>query len=179
MRRRTLLALLGSTLGTPLASTPGPAAAAPPEPIPAGRLAVLLAEDNEINALLAMRHLGRLGARAVHAPDGLAALALAEAAMDAGAPFPAVVLDLRMPGLGGLEVARRLRLAEAARGLPRSRLVVLSADLVGAGVQAEAQLPTGQSGVDAFVGKPVTFAQLAGSLAPVLERAEPEATTVG
>ena len=85
------------------------------------RFEVLLAEDNEINALLATRHLQKLGARVTHAPDGLAALALAEAALDVGPRFAAVVLDIRMPGLNGLEVARRIRLAEIAKDAPPAR----------------------------------------------------------
>ncbi len=104
-------------------------AAAVRAPMRAAAAAVLLAEDNAINALLATRHLERLGAAVAHAPDGIAALAMADEAMERGKPFDVVVLDIRMPGLDGLEVARRIRLAESARGMPPARLVALSADL--------------------------------------------------
>ena len=120
---------------------------------------VLLAEDNAINALLATRHLQKLGATVTHAPDGIAALALAEAALDGGHPFDVLVLDIRMPGLDGLEVARRVRLAELARNARPARLVALSADLYDADRRGAAQ-----AGLDAFVAKPVTFDQLAQAL---------------
>ena len=87
-----------------------------------------------------------------HAPDGLAALALAEAALDAGTPYDAMVLDIRMPGLDGLEVARRVRLAEIARHAPPARLVALSADL-----RDCERRSASQAGIDAFLGKPISF----------------------
>ena len=136
----------------------GPALAMP-EP-PPQRLVVLLAEDNPINALLARKHLERLGAIVTHAPDGLAALALAEAALDAGTPYDAMVLDIRMPGLDGLEVARRVRLAEIARRAPRARLIALSADLLDAERRSASQ-----AGIDAFLGKPTSFERLERALA--------------
>lgn len=148
VRGKSLLALLGA----------GPAAAPKPSAVPArptGGGNVLLAEDNEINALLATRHLERLGATVTHAPDGLAALALAEAALDAGAPYDAMVLDIRMPGLDGIELARRIRLAESAHRAAPARLIALSADLVDA-ERRSASL----AGVDACLGKPVSFARL-------------------
>lgn len=57
------------------------------------------------------------GASTQVAPDGAVALEVA-----AGAPFDVVLLDLRMPGIGGCEVARRLR----ARGYA-GRLVAVTA----------------------------------------------------
>ena len=159
VRRQTLFALAGSPR-TPMIPRRAPR---PPVFTISGHLDVLLAEDNEINALLATRHLQRLGANVTRAPDGVSALALAEAALEAGTPFGAMVLDIRMPGLDGLEVARRVRLAESVHGAPPARLVALSADLLVADRRAGAT-----AGIDEFVGKPVSFAQLAQSLGPVL-----------
>ena len=164
VRRRTLAALLGP------AREPRDAVATSTAPVRAGSFDVLLAEDNAVNALLATRHLQRLGARVTHADDGCTALALAEAALEAGSPFDAVVLDIRMPGLDGLEVAQRIRLAEQARGEAPARLVALSADLVDARRGAAAR-----AGIDCFVAKPVTFAQLARALEP-LRDGQPRAT---
>lgn len=151
VRRRSLLALAAPEAARPVASGPP---LQMPEPAPR-RLVVLLAEDNPINALLATKHLERLGAVVTHAPDGLVALALAEAALDAGTPYDAMVLDIRMPGLDGLEVARRVRLAECARRARPARLVALSADLLDAERRSAAQ-----AGIDVFLGKPTSFERL-------------------
>ena len=127
---------------------------------------VLLAEDNAINALLATRHLERLGATVVHAPDGLTAVALAEAALDGNAPYEAIFLDIRMPGLDGIEVARRIRLAEGARGAKPTRLIALTADILDIERRGHAQ-----AGIDAFLRKPISFDRLESALsrADVLE----------
>jgi len=92
----------------------------------------------------------------------LSALALAEAALDAGTPYDAMVLDIRMPGLDGLEVARRVRLAEIARRAPRARLIALSADLFDSDRRSAEH-----AGIDAFLGKPTSFERLERALADV------------
>src|SRR5262249_8398452 len=100
VRRRSLLARLGDEAA-------GVTPRATPKPLPTGGLRVLLAEDNEINALLARKALARLGVDVIHARDGLAALQLAEAALaPAAAGFDVILMDIRMPGLDGQEVCR-------------------------------------------------------------------------
>ena len=158
VRSQTLFALAGKipSVAPPLSSP------APPAWRAATGMTVLLAEDNAINALLATRHLQKLGASVTHAPDGLAALALAEAALDAGTPFDALVLDIRMPGLDGLDVARRVRLAENARGARPARLIALSADIVDAERRSASR-----AGIDEFLAKPISFARLEAALAGI------------
>jgi signal transduction histidine kinase/CheY-like chemotaxis protein len=131
---------------------------------PASGLNVLLAEDNSINALLATRHLQRLGACVTHAPDGLSALALAEAAMDLAAPYDTIVLDIRMPGLDGIELARRIRRAEQARQTAPARLIALTAD-----TQDKERRAAALAGIDEFLSKPVSFAQLEQVMAGALD----------
>jgi CheY-like chemotaxis protein len=84
----------------------------------AGGVRVLLAEDNPINVMLARTLLRREGAEVLHVESGEAAI---EAL--AGGAFDLVLMDVRMPGLGGLEATRMLR----ARGV-NTPVVALTAN---------------------------------------------------
>jgi signal transduction histidine kinase/CheY-like chemotaxis protein len=149
LRSRSLLARIGTSearAATPIAPAIG-------LPNLTG-IEILVAEDNDINALIVSRHLEKCGARVVRAENGAAALAEAK-----GRRFDAIILDIRMPGLDGLEVARRIRAAEAESGTARRRLIAVSADAFDAAAQAALA-----AGVDAFLTKPVDLARLARAL---------------
>lgn len=121
-----------------------------------GRFEILLAEDNDINALLATRHLERLGGRVTRCRDGLAATALAEAAIAGMGPaFDVIFLDIRMPGRDGFEAARHIRQAEQRAGARRTPLVALTADLYEA-----AQNRAAEAGIDDVLAKPVDFRRI-------------------
>ncbi len=98
---------------------------------------ILVAEDNDINALIVQRCLERAGAIAERVADGRAALAEIE---DAGAgkrmPFDVVLLDIRMPNLDGLAAARRIRTVQATLGISATPLVALTANAAGEDRQA-------------------------------------------
>ncbi|MGE5547606.1 MAG: response regulator [Solirubrobacterales bacterium] len=66
---------------------------------------VLLVDDNAVNREVAAGLLERHGHTVVPAPDGAAAVA----AMAAGAEVDLVLLDMHMPGMDGIETARRIR----------------------------------------------------------------------
>jgi signal transduction histidine kinase/CheY-like chemotaxis protein len=121
---------------------------------------ILLAEDNDINALLATRHLENLGARVTRACDGLAAVALVEQALSgARSAFDAIILDIRMPGIDGLEAARRIRRAERAAGSAPVRLIALTANAFD-----EDRLAAEEAEIDEFLTKPVDYRRLSGIL---------------
>jgi DNA-binding response OmpR family regulator len=65
---------------------------------------ILIVEDDRRIAALVAKNLEAAGYACEHAPDGEAALVAF-----ARTPPALVVLDLGLPGIGGLEVARRLR----------------------------------------------------------------------
>jgi PAS domain S-box-containing protein len=114
-------------------------------------LRVLLAEDDEVNALLATRLLERAGAVVERHRDGAAALAAAVSAMEGKRqPYDLALLDIRMPGLDGNELARRLRQEEARLKQAPLKLVALTANAF-----QEDKAMAEAAGFDVFLVKPV------------------------
>ena len=114
---------------------------------------ILVAEDNEINQMLARRVLEKLG-------HTVRIVASGQAALDAllGEAFALVLMDMQMPGMGGLEAAAAIRQREAG-GPTRIPIVALTANaLVG---DREACLA---SGMDDYLTKPFSAEQLAAVL---------------
>jgi signal transduction histidine kinase/CheY-like chemotaxis protein len=155
VRSRSLLARIAGPAAVP------PIAGTAPE---AGRLSlschgldVLVAEDNDINALVVQRHLERLGARVTRVHDGTQAVAhAAEAAAGRQRSNAVVLMDIRMPGLDGLEAARRIRRDEAQSQSPRIRIVALTANAF-----EEDRAACRAAGFDDFLTKPVDLVELA------------------
>lgn len=89
-------------------------------------LSVLVAEDNDINALLVRAALARAGHRVDVVANGRAAV---EALTASGAPRPDLVLmDLHMPVMDGLAAIAQVRRHEAENALVPVPILVLSAD---------------------------------------------------
>uniref|UniRef100_I2PYR4 Sensory/regulatory protein RpfC n=1 Tax=Desulfovibrio sp. U5L TaxID=596152 RepID=I2PYR4_9BACT len=83
-----------------------------PPAVDLGGLRTLVAEDNPFNRFLLQKILEKLGVgRQAFAGDGKTALDMILAAAAAGTPYHAIFMDLRMPGLDGLEVTRQVRQA--------------------------------------------------------------------
>jgi CheY-like chemotaxis protein len=119
-----------------------------------GALTILVAEDNEINALLARALLARLGHRPMVASNGAAALEAWAAARAAGTPLDLVLMDLHMPESDGIEATRRIRAAEA--GGPRTPIIALTADAL-----SEDRAACIEAGMDGFLTKPLDRERLA------------------
>ena len=113
-------------------------------------LSILVAEDNEINALLARALLSRLGHRPTIAGNGEAALESWHAARAGGVPYDLVLMDVQMPGMDGLDATRRIRAAEAESGAPRTRIVALTAN-----AQSEDREACLAAGMDGLLVKPL------------------------
>lgn len=126
-----------------LPESPGAEGAHPPPRQASGRM-ILLADDELLLRMSAARGLERLGYRVRQAADGEAALARLEEER------PALLLsDIRMPGIDGVELARRARIRHP--GLP----VLLISGY--ADEQARAAVPGMQVG---FLEKPFTMKRL-------------------
>ena len=139
-----------------------PAVPAPgPGPAQSGQgLSILVAEDNEINAVLARALLEKLGHRPTIAANGSAAVESWLAARAAGAPYDRVLMDLHMPGMDGLEATRRIRSIEAEIAAPRTPILALTAS-----ASAEDQGACLDAGMDGFLVKPLDRERLAAALA--------------
>ncbi len=89
-------------------------------------LSVLIAEDNDINAMLARATLTRAGHRVEVVGNGKAAV---EAVTDAGQPrYDVVLMDLHMPLMDGLDAIAAIRRHEEETGAVPVPIMVLSAD---------------------------------------------------
>ncbi|AVT79198.1 ATP-binding protein [Rhodopseudomonas palustris] len=133
-----------------------------PSAIPDKPLAILVAEDNDINALLIGALLHRLGHRAEIVGDGRRAVEVWVAADKTGTPFDLVLMDVQMPILDGLEAARQIRTQEAERARRRVPILALTANTL-----AEDRDACLAAGMDGFLIKPVDPDKLAGILANV------------
>lgn len=128
-----------------------------------GASRVLVVDDDEAVRTLASWQLESDGFAVDQAADGAEALgAIAAARPDL------VVLDLTMPGVGGLDVLRRVRTAPATESLP---VIVLS------GRSGETDRIVGLDlGADDYLVKPFSPGELAARVRSVLRRARPATT---
>jgi CheY-like chemotaxis protein len=166
VRRTSLVRIVGEIVAGDGGFRIDPSDARPRQAAPPQRagtsLAVLLAEDNEINALLARAVLEGLGHEVTEVRDGLAAVAAATAR--AGG-FDAILMDLHMPGLDGLAAVRAIRDHERASALPPAAILAVTADVL-----AETRKEARAAGIDAILEKPMTPDALRRALAEVTAR---------
>jgi CheY-like chemotaxis protein len=119
---------------------------------------ILVVDDMADTRRLMRRVLERNGLRVIEAETG--ETALRSAVRDRPA---LIVLDLRLPGISGFDVARNIR-ANADPVLAATPILACSAS-----VQAEVRREALDAGCDAFEGKPfdiATFADLIRGLIP-------------
>ncbi len=89
--------------------------------------------------------------------------------------FDLVLMDLQMPGIDGIEAARRIRQREQAQGLPRLPIIALSASVL-----EEDQGMALAAGMDGFAHKPLDRPRLFAEIARVLGlHASPPASLPG
>jgi CheY-like chemotaxis protein len=138
-----------------------PARASPPSFVP---LKLLLAEDNPVNQKLAVRLLEKRGHGVVTADNGAEAVAAFTRQS-----FDAVLMDVQMPEMDGLEATAEIRARERQTG----RRIPIIAVTAHAG-QADRERCL-EAGMDDYVRKPILPAEL---FAAIERRAEPACSTV-
>ncbi|MXM64776.1 response regulator [Streptomyces sp. HUCO-GS316] len=139
-------------------------AATPDTSRPAHRGHLLLAEDNEINQMVATGLLARLGYSLDVASDGIQALQLSQANA-----YQAVLMDCQMPGMDGYTATRELRRREAGT---HTHLPVIA---MTAGALAEDRERCLAAGMDDYVSKPVSADALDQALTRWVQPPQPEA----
>ena len=122
--------------------------------------AILVVDDHEVNREVARQMLAGLNAELVFASSGEEALNVWQKR-----ELHLILMDMRMPGIGGLEATRRLRASEAAAGRPRTRIMILSADASSADRQASLL-----AGADHHLSKPVRPASLLAAIVGVADQ---------
>ena len=112
-------------------------------------MCVLLAEDNAVNRLIVGTMLTRLGAQVIEAANGSEAI---EQASRSPRAVHAILMDLHMPEVDGLEATRQLRAQPATAHLP---IIALTAAVLDA-ERAQAHA----AGMNGFVSKPAGEGEL-------------------
>ena len=130
-------------------------------------LRLLLAEDNQLNQELAVELLTRRGAQVVVVHNGLQAVE--RLAADGPDAFDAVLMDLQMPVLDGLEATRRLRAQSRFANLP---IIAFTAHAL-----AEESARSLAAGMQGYVTKPLNMTELVRVLQPYLGRTQRAAAT--
>jgi len=120
-----------------------------PEEILHGKRA-LIVDDNATNREILHHQVALWGMPSEIADDGTSALALLRASASQGHGFDVAILDFRMPGMDGLELARRIRADSTLAGiklllLASGELSLDPAFIGGAAIQATLQKPARQA----------------------------------
>ena len=120
---------------------------------------ILVAEDNAVNQLILREMLIKSGAKLTPVYDGASAVEMFQEAQGA---FDAVLMDIQMPGMDGLEATRAIRTLplDNAQTVP---IIAMTANVFREDIE-KAML----AGMDAHVGKPIDPKDLMGKLCRAL-----------
>ncbi len=130
---------------------------------------VLLAEDNEVNAMVTEALLRRFGLTVEVVSDGASVV---DKASSSERP-DLVLMDCQMPGMDGFEATRQIRQHEKAHGLPRLPVVALTANALSGDRERCIE-----AGMDDHLSKPFDDARLASVLTVYLCTPATESTAI-
>ena len=142
---------------------PGVETSATADPIPqggGGALRILVAEDNPTNQRVIALVLSTIDVEVEIVSDGEEAIAAWSRSS-----FDAILMDMQMPVMDGLSAVREIRAREAAAGLDRVRIVMVTANAM-----SQHQDAAAAAGADGVITKPFTAQSLIDGLYAVLRR---------
>jgi CheY-like chemotaxis protein len=123
---------------------------------------ILLVEDNELNAEIAVEILEENGFEVEHAPNGQEAIDMLQAA-DAGY-YDIILMDIQMPNMNGYEACRHIRKLDDPQkaGVP---IIAMTANAF-----EEDKREAKRAGMDGHLAKPIDLKELLKVLSLTLEK---------
>jgi CheY-like chemotaxis protein len=137
------------------ANTVVPDISAPLVRVSSAPLSLLVVDDNNANRVLMNDTLTALGHTVTLAVDGNAAIEHV-----ARKQFNLILMDMRMPGMDGIEATRRIRSLEQDAGRTRTPVIVITAD-----ADFQTQEACRLAGIDALLTKPAPLNKLTAIIA--------------
>ena len=125
-------------------------------------LHVLLAEDNQVNQLLATRVFEKLGHQVTIVPNGREALSAVQAGK-----FDLVAMDVQMPEMDGLDATTAIRAWEKSSGTHTPIMAMTAHAMKGDRERCLA------AGMDGYISKPIRIEELAHTIAELIGAAQP------
>ncbi len=124
-------------------------------------LRALIVDDNQAARDVLSAMLTSLKIEVTTAIDGKAALTLLEQAIQKGHPYDVILLDWIMPGIDGIETARRIKAHASLAKIPAMLMVTANG-------REEAYLEADKVGIKAFLLKPVYASIMYNTLLDIL-----------
>ena len=125
-------------------------------------LRVLVADDNPTNRLVIRTLLEQFGIETVTVDGGHAAIEAWQ-----GGTWSAILMDIHMPGMDGLEATREIRARERSSGRAHIPIIAVTASVLSHETDAYFA-----AGMDDFIAKPIELPRLLAILEACLERAD-------
>jgi signal transduction histidine kinase/ActR/RegA family two-component response regulator len=119
---------------------------------------ILVVDDNQTNRAVLLTLLGHLGVAAQFAVDGRDALAMWERAR-----WDAILMDIHMPIMDGVQASQTIRAREVATGRARTPIIAVTASVL-----THERTLYAEAGMDGIVAKPVEIPRLVEALGKAL-----------
>jgi two-component system, sensor histidine kinase and response regulator len=123
-------------------------------------LRILVVDDNATNRQIVHQQVTSWGMRNGMAEDAQSALKLLRVAAESGEPYAVAILDMQMPGMDGMELARRIKQDSS---LYSTRLILLTS----LGMRGDTRAAR-RAGIEAYLTKPVRQSHLYDAIAMVM-----------